>query len=228
NCTGVVVDQYTFWGKIGSDGVPNYDSVSAIDYNNNSLGVPHPTAFSFSHCIIQYAKTGISSNDFEGGFVHDVQIVAVNAGVRFQTPGKTFAHAVIHDSHVNADAVCVAVQGMFEVFIHDNLLYNQLSVNPGTGVSVSNGSQFVNVHHNTFENYNETVNMTAIVFDDCQWSIAQGNIFRRCDSKDGQPNGVGVWMTPKSGNCKAIAHDQMFVLTEHAFLNHGIDNTLVP
>lgn len=227
NCTGVVVEQYNWWGKNSSSGAPHYDSISGIDYNNNSGGNPHPTELAVSHSIINGAQTGINTNNYEGALIHDCQIVGVNAGVRFSTPGPGYPHANVHDCHINADAICVAVQGMYEIFIHDNLLYNQMSLTPGTGVSVSNGSQFVNVHDNIFENFNQSIAMTAISFDNCQWSIAQGNIFRRCDSIDGTAHGLGVWMTVNSANCKAIAHDQMFIATTTAFLNQGTNNALI-
>lgn len=228
NCTGVVVDQFNFWGKVNSAGEPNYDSSYGIRYDNTVNASPHPTEFSFSHCRIYYAKTLIYGNDFEGGYVHHNQLVGGNAGVRLMTPGPGFPHAIVADNHINASDFGVVVGGMYEVQIHDNLIYKQLGTGTGVGVNVSAGSQFCNIHDNTFECYATSVSMNAIVIDTASNNLVHGNIFRRSDSVDGTAHGVGVWLTPNSSNNRVVSHDQIYNATTTAtVLNQGTGNTVV-
>lgn len=226
NCTGVVVDKYNFWGKINSAGEPVYDSLFAIRYDNLSGVTPHPTEFSFTNCRLYYAQTLIYANDFEGGYIHHNQLVGGNAGVRLLTPGPGYPHAVVNDNHINVSDFCIVVGGMYEVQIHDNLLYKQLGTGPGVGVNVSSGSQFCNVHHNTFENLHATATMNGIIFDTASNNMADGNIFRRMDSVNGTGHGIGVWMTANSSNNHIGQHQLYNACTAATVLDQGAGNVI--
>jgi len=226
NCTGVVVDQFNCWGKVGAGGQPNYDSTYGIIYTNNSGGTPHPTEFSFQHCRVYGVKNAIYTRDFEGGFVSKCQLVGVNTGITFSTPGPGYPHAIACNNHINASDLCIAVPGMYEVQIHDNLLYKLEGPSIGTGVSLSGGAQFCNVHDNTFECYSQSQAMNAIVVSDASNNLIHSNIFRRTNSIDGTAHGVGVWLTAASSGNKLVDSGQIYALTNTPYLNQG-SNTVI-
>lgn len=203
-CQGTFIDGAYIWGKVGAGGVPNYDSVYGILFNNAGAASPHPTECQIINCSIKTVTTAIYADDMEGLVVSDCQIVGVVTGVNAHGLAG-YPDVRISNNHINAASNCVVVDLMYQATIIGNLFYNQLQGSTATGINIINAASFFNISHNTFECYHQTIAANSIVVANGLSGLIDGNIFRRSNSIDGTAHGTAVWLTSNASNVKVTA-----------------------
>lgn len=198
----VIVDACCIIGRVGA-AEPNYITTTGVLFNNASHSTPHPTELLVSNSFIAYAQYGILAGDMEGLFVRGCNIFGVTTGIQAGDGLGDYPHALITDTHVNAAALCININRMFQAFITNNLLYSQLSTSVPMAIQITNLAKYFLIRGNSFENLNSSLAQNTIVVSSGAFGLVDGNMFRRSNSVDGAHNGLAIWFTSGSSNCVA-------------------------
>lgn len=192
NCTNSLVDNCHFIGKVNA-AEPVYDSLAAFRYENNVGASPHQSAVTYRDCIVHYAQTGYNVFDTEGAQFTNCTAVGVNVGAQVGGPAN-FPHFRWDGGHCNASDACIIVDAIAQAIITQGLFYKELGGSTGIGISVRNGASDFQLLGNQFENLSADAGMNAIVIDNSDRGVIDGNYFRRVDATDGAPTGTAIWI----------------------------------
>lgn len=223
NITNVVLDAYSFRGKVSGAGEPNYDSVSAVSYNGAGI-TPHHVALTVTNTFISYAQNAVNCYDFEGVLLDKCQIVGVNKGVVFASP-VDHPHASVVNSHINAASVCVEVTNVKQVIISANCLYLELGAFKGKHIEFKGISSSNVISNNVFENLKLNHAADSLVLGSgVHHTNLLGNVWHRTNGVDSDTSGLCVWFQAGSSWNKAKLDNNIYNASGTYALDAGTNN----
>lgn len=225
--TGAVISDCNIIGRFAatSSGLAGYSGVSGIYMHGdpmNTIENGHPVELVIDRCRINGAQLGIQSNNCEGIYVSQSNMVACDYGV-YIISTASHPQACISGNHCNSAVAGVYIVGQVENFVSGNLVYLNAMANAGFGINIQTaadgqGGVYHTITGNTIVALSSTSNCYGVVISSGAGLAAiSNNVFQ---SPSTIAINTAIWLQTGSYGCRG-GHNVAVGNFTNTILNSG-------